>query len=159
MYNGVVIYTLWCWCILTYYDVHYDDDASYIDALLYSMMYMYAMVSWRSSMHYDVCLMMMHTQCTLRGLWWWGCIPYDDDAYPMMTHYDDAYLCSVKEEQNYLFCDYVWRSVQEWTWAVCAIAMSDDLAVRWKQKLSAADSEIGLTVEQDWHRFSYVQLV
>ena len=117
IYSGIFMFEVnplwfiwWWWCILEY------DEHSLMHTLLYNMMYMHAMVWWCSSMDYDVYLMMMHTRCTLR----WLCILDDEDAYPMMMmhilwwrcylmiHYYDAYLMSVKAEQNYLFSDCVW---------------------------------------------------
>ena len=117
------------WCTPTDYVVHYDGYAWY-DVMMHS----YAL--WCTLYVNDAC--MMHTEMMMY-IWWWGCIPYDDDAYAMtmMNIYDDdawRWMPYVQWKQTRITCSVImydevyndvheqcmvvkWLiSIQWWTW-------------------------------------------
>ena len=95
----IMAYTLWCWWTPIQYGVHAYHSV---------MMLSYAL--W--------CILdvddayTVHTEMMMMYIWWWGCIPYDNDTYLWWWCMTMHALCSVKAENNYLFINCVWWGVQ-----------------------------------------------
>ena len=64
----IMMYTLWSWCTPIQYDVH----------VYHSVM----MLSYELWCILDVDdAYTLHTKMIMMYIWWWECIPYDDDAW------------------------------------------------------------------------------
>ena len=71
-----------------WYDTLYDDNTFTlydVDALLYNMMYTHTIVWWFSYALWCIIdvddAYTVHTDMMMMHIWWWGCIPYGNDAY------------------------------------------------------------------------------
>ena len=139
------MYTLWCWCTPTQYDVHAYHSVMILSNALWCILVVDDAYT-------------MHTEMMMMWIWLWGCIPYDDDAHlwqwctPMTMHS----LCSVKPQHNYMMrCTMMYmRSV--WKWNDLFVYM-DDLQLKWLDgirgwvgsdqsvEVTKSNSEFGLT--------------
>ena len=130
-------------------------------------MYMHTIVWWCSPMNCDVYLMLMmhtHTEMMMMYILWWGCIPYDNDAYlwwwcmPYVQWKNSIITCSVivyDEVYNDVHEHYVavkWLiSILWWT-----IVMSSNYEQqRWAAVMRSCDEQQGWSavmsgLNRDW---------
>ena len=68
-----MMYTLWCWCTPIQYHVHAYHSVMILSYALWCILD-------------DNDAETMHTEMMMMYIWWWGCIPYDDDAWWCMPY-------------------------------------------------------------------------
>ena len=124
----IIMYTLWCWCTPIQYDVHAYHSVMMLSYALWCILD----VDYAYTVHTK--MMMMH-------IWWWGCIPYGNDAYLWWWCMTMHAFCSVKVEQNYLFSNCVWWGIQWCTWVVYGSEMTYQYIVLNKQMSSNRDEQ------------------
>ena len=69
----IMMYNIWCWCTPIQYDVHAYHSVMMLSYALWCILD----VDDAYTVHTE--MMMMH-------IWWWACIPYDDDAWKCMPY-------------------------------------------------------------------------